>query len=593
MDMHLKNNYTMSFRQKLYLSFTAIFTVFTLLVLIFQFDREKNFRIGQLENTLDNISEIAHNYMISNSIPESGNFRMMDSLMGIMPAMNVRLTVISPRGVVLYDSEVSDYNTMENHLERPEVRESVAKGSGGNIRESATTGKSYYYYAKFYPDYFVRTATLYDLRVKDFLHVEKLFVFYLALLFMVTAILLYYMTRRFSQTINKLKDFTIRLRTGQEIDESLQFPKDELGTISSQITSLYRDFNEARKKLVIEKNKLYSHLSALNEGIAFFSPRKEKVLANNHFIQNLNLLSERSTISAEKIFEEPDLEPILQFIDSHLKDAGVFNTDPLPQMELDLQKGNRYFNVKCAFFQDKSFEIVIADVSKLEKRRLMKQQMTSNIAHELKTPVATVLGYLETLQHNSITPEKKGYFIEKAHAQARRLSDLIEDISTLNKIEEAGDNYDFKAVLLAEVVSEVEEQLKLKLDEQHIKVHIDLPKKLEIRGNKSLLFSIFYNLFDNVIKYGGDHCEIFLSNYLKDKKNYYFSFANTGTGIEEKHLNRIFERFYRIDDGRSRKNGGTGLGLAIVKNAIQLHNGEISARQYKDGGVEFLFSLRR
>jgi two-component system, OmpR family, phosphate regulon sensor histidine kinase PhoR len=591
--MRLKKNRTMSFRQRLFISFTAIFTVFTLLVLIFQFDREKKFRIDQLENTLDNVSEIAHNYMISNAIPDSGNFGMLDSLMEILPVDNVRLTVISPRGVVLYDSEVSGYTSMENHLERPEVRESVVNGSGANIRVSATTGRSYYYYAKFYPDYFVRTATLYDLGLKDFLHVEKLFVVYLILLYLVTAVVLFYITRRFSETISKLKDFTIRLLTGKEVDETIQFPHDELGSISSQITSLYKDFDEAQKKLVIEKNKLYSHLSALNEGIAFFSPSKEKVLANNHFIQYLNLLSDRSTISAEKIFEVPEMEPIVRFIDRQLEDPSTILTDELPQMELDLQRSNRFFNVKCAFFQDRSFEIVITDATRLEKRRILKQQMTSNIAHELKTPVATVMGYLETLQHNSITPEKQAYFIDKAHAQARRLSDLIEDISTLNKIEEAGDSYDFKQVQIGKVVAEVQEQMKLKLDENHISVHVDLPGKIQITGNKSLLFSIFYNLFDNVIKYGGDHIDIYISNYLKDKKNYYFSFANTGNDIEEKHLNRIFERFYRIDDGRSRKTGGTGLGLAIVKNAIQLHNGEISARRYKEGGVEFLFSLER
>jgi signal transduction histidine kinase len=133
----------------------------------------------------------------------------------------------------------------------------------------------------------------------------------------------------------------------------------------------------------------------------------------------------------------------------------------------------------------------------------------------------------------------------------------------------------------------------LKLDEHRIQVHVDLSGKLELNGNKSLLFSIFYNLFDNVIKYGGENSEIYLSNFLKDKKNYYFSFANTGNDVDEKHLTRIFERFYRIDDGRSRKTGGTGLGLAIVKNAIQLHHGEISARKYKEGGLEFLFSLAR
>jgi len=338
--------------------------------------------------------------------------------------------------------------------------------------------------------------------------------------------------------------------------------------------------------------QLYPQCS-LNEGIAFFSPEKEKLLANNHFIQNLNLISDKSTISAEMIFKVPELETITRFIDQQLNSSLEIGSSAHPLTEIDIQKGTRYFNVKCVFFQDKSFEVVITDTTKLEKRRLIKQQMTSNIAHELKTPVATVLGYLETLQHNSITQEKQKYFIDKAHAQARRLSELIEDLGTLNKIEEAGDTFKFKAVRVKEVVEEVQEQLQAKLDEQKIKVQVDLKDKLEIQGNRSLLFSVFYNLFDNAIKYGGEGTEVLLSNYLKDKKNYYFSFANTGNEIEEKHLTRIFERFYRIDDGRSRKTGGTGLGLAIVKNAILLHGGEISARKYKDGGVEFLFSLQR
>ncbi len=472
MVMPSKNRNTMSFRQKLFISFSTIFIVFTLLVMIFQYDREKKFRIGQLENTLDNITEIAHNYLESNSIPDSGNFHLMDSLMAILPVQNIRLTVIDPTGIVLFDSEVTGYESMENHLERPEVRESVISESGANIRESATTGSSYYYYAKFYTDYFVRTATLYDVRIKDFLHVEKLFIIYLILLFLVTSIILHIITRNFSDIINKLKYFIIRLRSGEGLDEPMEFSEDELGSISSEFTALYRELNDAQKNLLIEKDKLYSHLSALNEGIAFFSPRKEKVLTNNHFIQNLNLLSDMSTISAEKIFEVSELKPIQKFIDRHLEESLELFTDSLPQMEMDLEKDNRYFNVKCVFFQDKSFEIVIVDSTKLEKRRLIKQQMTSNIAHELKTPVATVMGYLETLQHNSITAEKQRYFIDKAHAQARRLSELIEDLSTLNKIEEAGDNYKFKPVSIGKVVEEVQEQLKMRLDEHDIKCEV-------------------------------------------------------------------------------------------------------------------------
>ncbi len=583
----------LSIRRKLFISFSVIFIIFTVLVLLFQYEREKDFRTGQLENTLDNITELTHHFIQENAISDSGNFWKIDSLVTILPGPDTRVTVISPTGLVLFDSEVGDIKQMENHLQRTEIQGSVAGEFGANIRESSTTGSSYYYYAKFYTDYFVRTAALYDVGMKDFLNVEKLFIFYLLLLFLVVSVFLQIITKRFSDTITKLKDFAIQLSSGNEKGMSIEFPNDELGTIGSQLSSIYKDLNDAKENLDLEKNKLFSHLSALNEGIAFFSSDKRKVLANNHFIQNLNLLYGKSTISAEKVFEINQLEPILQFIENQLQRSELIKSDELPTLDMDLQKNNRYFNVKCVFFQDKSFEMVISDTTKLEKRRMIKQQMTSNIAHELKTPVSSVLGYLETLQSNNLDPEKQKYFVDKAHAQARRLTDLIEDISTLNKIEESGDNFTLEPLKISKIVKEVEEDLRQGLDEKHIKVSVDLPAKLEINGNRSLLFSVFYNLFDNVIKYGGDHIEISLSNYLEDKKYFYFAFANTGNNIEENHLARIFERFYRIDDGRSRKTGGTGLGLAIVKNAIQLHHGEISARQYKDGGVEFLFSLAK
>ena len=220
--------------------------------------------------------------------------------------------------------------------------------------------------------------------------------------------------------------------------------------------------------------------------------------------------------------------------------------------------------------------------------------MTSNIAHELKTPVASVMGYLETLQNNNkLTKEKQDYFVNKAFNQAKRLSDMIEDISMLNKIEEANENFNFEKVVLNNIISEVNENFKNKLKENKIQVNIKMKNKLVIQGNKSLILSVFYNLFENVIKYGGEDIKLEVNNYLEDDNYYYFSFSNTGNSIGDEHLSRIFERFYRVDTGRSRKAGGTGLGLAIVKNAILLHNGEITAKKFKDSGVEFLFTLAK
>ncbi len=583
----------LSYRQKLLLNFSAIFAVFTILVLVFQFEREKNFRKSQFEVTLDNITELTHNYIRQNNLLASGNFRSLDSLASIVPGFNIRITLIAKDGEVLYDSEVQDAGTMENHLFRPEVQETRKTGIGTNIRKSNTTGSYYYYYVKSFPDYYIRTASLYNIQVKDYLHIERIFFFYLLLLFIMVSLALRILTRRVSETITRLKDFAVSIHDGTEPIEPINFPPDELGIIGRQITSIYQELNEAKEQIFIEKEKLFSHLNALNEGIAFFSAKKKKILTNQHFIQNLNLISEQSNIPPGDIFELEELHPIRDFINGELERFGPVSVSILPAKEIMVQNSGRYFSVKCMFFADKSFEIVITETTKLEKRKLIKQQMTSNIAHELKTPVTSVLGYLETLQQDDVPEKTRKFFIERALVQTVRLSELIGDISSLNKIEEAGENFVFEAVKLGEIVGEVKDHLQLKLDELGIIVNTDLPDSITLNGNISLLYSIFYNLFDNAIKYGGDKIEINIVNYLEDKKFYYFSFANTGNSIDENHLPRIFERFYRIDTGRSRQTGGTGLGLAIVKNAVELHQGRITARTYKAGGVEFLFSLKK
>jgi signal transduction histidine kinase len=584
----------LSFRQRLFLNFSIIFAVFAILVLIFQFERERSFRRSNFETTLDNITQLTHLFIMRNNLSRTGSFRSIDSLVAILPEPNIRITVISRTGSVLYDSEVANVSSMENHLHRPEIQTSLQGSSGANIRKSATTGNNYYYYARAYPDYFVRTAALYNVQVRDYLHVERLFIVYLVLLFMIVSLALMVLTRRISQTITKLKDFSILLRSGEEPDHYIEFPADELGVISSQIASFYRELNQAKQALTAEKDKLFSHLNALNEGIAFFTADKREILSNQQFIQNLNLISKSSPVHPEKIFEIEELGPIVSFIDEQMEAWEPIDDRQLPQHEIILQISTRYFSVKCMFFTDRSFEIVITDITRLEKRKLIKQQMTSNIAHELKTPVTSILGYLETLKQSDVPPDTRERFIKRAFAQTQRLSDLIEDISSLNKIEEAGEYYEFKPQKITRIVDEVVQHLRMKLDERQIRVHIDLPKKLVVHGNASLLYSIFYNLFENAIKYGGEHFDIFLSNYLEDKKYYYFSLANTGNPVDESHLVRIFERFYRIDDGRSRNTGGTGLGLAIVKNAVELHNGKISARPYQEGkGIEFLFSLKK
>lgn len=228
-----------------------------------------------------------------------------------------------------------------------------------------------------------------------------------------------------------------------------------------------------------------------------------------------------------------------------------------------------------------------------QEQDILKRQLTQNIAHELKTPVASIQGYLETIMENPhIDSATKDQFLSRCYAQSERLTALLRDISTLNRLDDASDmqRQSFDNVNISEIVQNIQKETSLQLKEHHMTVHNQLPGELIVKGNSSLLYSVFRNLTDNAIAYAGDGTEITIS--ARGHEDYWtFNFSDNGVGVPEEHLPRLFERFYRVDKGRSRKLGGTGLGLAIVKNAILLHRGTIRVKNNPTGGLCFTFTI--
>lgn len=575
------------FDQRLFIYFFSIFLFFSAVVTYFQYQREKQFQVEKLENTLSDYNKIVVQYISAHG----SEYEILDSLVAIFPDSSIRVTVMNITGDVVFDSYVGKDKKLENHFYRPEVQLALNNLQGSAIRRSNSTGLDYYYVANKFDGYFVRTALPYNVNVVNMLDANPLFLYFMLGMFILTVLVLVYISSRIGRSISQLRDFAINAESGKMLEVENKFTNDELGEVSSYIFDIYRRLRKTSDDLFTEREKLFKHLQISQEGLAIFSHQKEEILVNNHFLQYVDVISDNQLAHIEEVFELPEFSKINDFI------GNVLSKDDINRIfseQYTLQKNGRTFIVKCIIFQDNSFEISINDITQQEQENQLKRQLTQNVAHELKTPVSSIQGYMETIINNpDIDPERMKFFIERSYVQAVRLAQLLQDISLLNKMDEADKLFERELVYVNEVVTDVFKDLSLEIEEKNVQVDRRTPMVAVIKGNRSLLYSIFRNLADNALAYAGTAFTMGVQSYREDEEYYYFSFYDTGVGVSEEHLARLFDRFYRVDSGRSRKMGGTGLGLAIVKNAVLFHNGKISARTRPEGGLEFLFTLKK
>ncbi len=226
-----------------------------------------------------------------------------------------------------------------------------------------------------------------------------------------------------------------------------------------------------------------------------------------------------------------------------------------------------------------------------DKERI-KHQLTNNISHEIKTPVHVIQACLETIENNDLDDDTRHALLDKAYQNVKRLAALLSDLSVITRISDAPDQIQLAPVDVTSVIKRVADDMKVFPPSQQMRIHINVPDDVKINGNQTLIESIFRNLFTNAFNYsGGRDVTVDLTDETSDY--YTFSFADNGIGVPPEHLNRIFERFYRVDTGRSRALGGTGLGLSIVKNALLFHKGKISVENQYNGGLKFTFTLHK
>lgn len=579
----------LSYRSKLLLNFAALFIVFAILLVCFQYHREKLYRWELLETRLRSYSDLVANSLESRGV-DNGSVQLA-AIMRMMPA-ELRLTVVSREGKVKYDSNTGLGEKLDDHSNRPEVHQAMTHAEGCDVRLSHSTGVTYFYYAKSYGGFVVRVALPYTETVQNFMKADNVYLWFALLVFALMMLVLIRVSDHFGRALVSLRHFIQSADRGLIDYAHIEFPHTELGDIGRSIMLKYKQLEATGRQIAAERERLMRHFHYFEGGIAIFSPERKKVYANPRFMQFVNTILERPTPDVNVLWNERFFAPAVEFLDiSGGKRAAM---EEAPVFRFTITAGGNYFMVQLLVYNDGSFEMTLTDVTRSEKNKLLKQQMSNNITHELRTPVSSIRGYIETiLSCRSLSPEKQHYFLERAHAQVVRLTDLIRDVALISKTEEAPETMPREEIDINSVVADIVEELRGQFSESKMKVTDEIPPHTSINGNYALVYSIFRNLMENSIRYSGEGTEIGIERYNEDKEYYYFRFYDTGVGVPDEHLSRLFERFYRVTEGRTRDCGGTGLGLSIVRNAVLFHSGNISVRNRKGGGLEFLFSLHR
>ena len=574
------------FSQRLFWSVFFMFLGFTVCFLLFQYQREREFAQEKLNNVLSN-----YNYQLFRKCQQSTDINQtVISFMDDIPQKDLRVTIIDPSGDVLFDNSGTD--EFNNHNDRSEVRKARLYNEGFAIRSSESTGKRYFYSASNIGGYIYRSALPYDPYVRGILTVNKDFIYFMALMTLIFFFVLSRFTFSIGKTISKLRDFALNVEKDRMPAVDYVFPNDELGDISQNIVTLYHRQQKAKNELSMEREKLIKHFQYSKEGFAMFTSEGREILSNILFIQFINVISDTQIHQVEDVTDIAELEPIRTFLNKNIRNLN--RKKKVLRESVTIDKNGKIFLIECILFLDNSYEISINDISRQEEESRMKRQLTQNVSHELKTPVSSIQGYLETILSNpDLSPDKRQFFLERCYSQSTRLTGLLRDISVLNRLDEASEMFDLTEVNITKLIAEIQKECSQDMEEKHITSEIILPGDPTVFGNNSLLYSIFLNLYDNAIAYAGENIKITVNCYKEDPKYYYFSFSDNGVGIPEEHINRIFERFYRVDKGRSRKIGGTGLGLSIVKNGVNFHKGQISAKSSPGKGVTFFFTLKK
>jgi two-component system, OmpR family, phosphate regulon sensor histidine kinase PhoR len=507
--------------------------------------------------------------------------------------MKARVTLIAADGRVVGDSDVRDdqVGTLENHRTRPEVQQALTSGNGWSIRHSDTLRTSMLYVAVTLPagDMSVLRLALplesFD-AAKHTLH--KLLGGTVVLLLIVSLILSALFSNITSKPLREIADAAARIGVGERGVRVPTGKGEEIDYLARVLNEMAARIEDQMQKLTSEQQRLTAILRGMGEGVMVTDTKGNIILSNPAFRKQFGLPGEVEGRPLVEVCRHPDLLHAFEEQRDSGDEVSCEITIPVTNLVLMAHW------VPLAGDNGKRGTVaVFHDISDLKRVETMRRDFVANVSHELRTPVAVIKGYAETLLDGALndTPERGRHFVSVIAGHAERLTNLINDILTLSKLEARDAMLTLHPLDLGGTIRKAQMLIEDHARAKGIRLVADCPEILpKVLADQGQLEQVLLNLLDNAIKYTPDGGDVTIQACSKGEW-IQFSVSDTGIGIPSKDLPRIFERFYRVDEGRSREQGGTGLGLSIVKHIVQLHGGEINVTSEASKGSIFTVRL--
>ncbi|MEN8149761.1 MAG: ATP-binding protein, partial [Planctomycetota bacterium] len=511
-------------------------------------------------------------------------------------ATGTRITVIDLEGIVLIDTS-EDPAVMENHASRPEIHLARETGEASNsVRQSRTLGHDRMYMAVPVVSGgravgIVRTSLplieVEESRARLRVHVATGGVLAAAL----ALLMAFFFSRRFSARIGEMTKTAEAIAAGDYRAGRKDRGRDELATLAGAVDRMSDQLRERMDTLVRERNELRAILGSMLEGVVAVD-REERIFHLNRIAAEILSTRAEDAIGG-RIWEIARIQPLAETI------AGVLEDETGHTREARITDGSRdrILELIASPLRDIRGDLVGAvlvlhDVTELRRLELIRRDFVVNVSHELKTPLTAIRGFVETLIDDpEIDRETAAGFLGRVNDQVLRLSTLVTDLLVLSRVESEGEALERRPVDLRGILRECAGRLSPESRGRDIEFVLELPKgDVTILGDDESLRQVVDNLLDNALKYTPDGGRVDL-RLLRAGDEVAIEVEDTGIGIDGRHVDRIFERFYRVDKARSRELGGTGLGLSIVKHITNAHGGRVAVVSETGRGSTFRVSL--